>query len=85
MELLARKGIHMFKPVFIRCFFLLFGSLFSLLASAYPYHWEVNAAPSGWQGVNYPSAKATCFPEGITTADQKFVYLGFVYEREDAG
>jgi len=68
----------MFKPVFIRCFFLFFGSLFSLRASAHPYHGEVDAAPSGWLRVNSPSAQATSFPEKITTEDKKSKYLGFV-------
>lgn len=77
----------MSKSMLLSSLFILLIGLFSLPASAqpYPYHWEINVAGNGWQGVNYPSAEATCFREGITSGESKYVYLSFVYVREDFG
>lgn len=56
----------------------------SLPIAAEPYHWEVNAAPNGWQGVNYPSAEATCDIDGYTSSTERLVYRGLNFLAPDS-
>lgn len=57
--------------------------LYSLPSIAEPYHWEVNAYPNGWQGVNYPSAEATCDIDGFTSSTERLVYRGLKFTAPD--
>jgi YD repeat-containing protein len=75
----------MIKRALAQVLILLLSSFWLIPASALPYHWEVNVSPSGWQGINYPSAVATCAVGGIVSGANTYKYLTFTYNTEEYG